>query len=101
MGRSQGTGEKLGGCSVKIREIMGFAALLFLSLFLRLHYLSDMEYKVDEQLAYDRVGDVLEQGRVPLHGIPSSLAIPNPPGFVVMIALFRRHVPSLPILARM
>ena len=75
-------------------EITGLVVLLFLSLFLRLHNLSDMEYKVDERLAFDMAGDVLEQGRLPLYGIPSSLEIPNPPGFVLLVALFRFFTPS-------
>ena len=88
------TGKERGGRVMNVREIVGFAALLILSLFLRLHYLSDMEYKIDERMAYNMAGDVLEQGRLPLFGIPSSLAIPNPPGFVVLVAFFRRLVPS-------
>lgn len=63
--------------------------LILLAFGLRLLWLSDMEYNYDERKAWKMAGEMLRGERMPLVGLDSSVGIPNPPGFIVLIALFR------------
>jgi hypothetical protein len=56
---------------------------------LRLHHIADMEYKYDEKTAFELAGQFLRLEKLPLVGLDSSVGIPNPPGFVLIIAGLR------------
>lgn len=56
---------------------------------LRLSFISDMEYNYDEKTAYAMAGRFLRLEELPLVGLGSSVGIPNPPGFVVIVAALR------------
>ncbi len=66
--------------------------LILLAFGLRLLLLSDMEYNYDEWKAWELAGETLRGERMPLVGLDSSVGIPNPPGFVVLVALFRATI---------
>lgn len=67
-----------------------FALLVALAAGLRLSRISDMEWNYDEKLAVQMADELLAGGwhRL-LVGMGSSIGVPNPPGFIVIVAAFR------------
>lgn len=70
------------------KEILLFALLAAASFYLRLNYISDMEYKGEERLVYESGARIATLKEFPLTSETCSIGIPNPPLFNYMIALY-------------
>ena len=66
--------------------VAAFVVLLTLGVGLRLRHPGDFEFKFDEALALAIGGEWLENPRIALYGMRSSVGINNPPGFVYLFA---------------
>jgi hypothetical protein len=71
------------------REHLLLIVLILLAFGLRLFLLSGMEWNYDQRIAWKMAGEMLRGQRWPLVGLDSSVGIPNPPGFVCLVAALR------------
>ena len=62
-------------------------ALLALAALLRLGALDRMEFKEDEATALEHASRFVDDGAWPKVGLMASIGVPNPPGFIYLLAI--------------